>query len=211
MDKETGKIIYDRQLKEGRGSSLYGIEVCRSLKLPVEFLKMANQVRQELQEESFFVVEPKRSKYNEDVFVSSCQLCSKPAKETHHLRPQKEGNPFGLLHARFNLMVLCEECHLKQHHGDKVAQTYIQTSEGVEVSYEIKKNNEKKENVHDYLKYTVDGWMVRLSKRHKWKSLTLKNYPEMAVLLKKYEVDFPMEYSEFQTYAEEKQSFFFEF
>jgi DNA mismatch repair ATPase MutS len=43
------KIIYERKLKEGQGSSVYGIEVCKSLNLPLEFMKNAELIKKEIQ------------------------------------------------------------------------------------------------------------------------------------------------------------------
>ena len=39
-DKSKDKLVYDRKLKDGPGQSMYGLEVCKSLHLPYEFLEM---------------------------------------------------------------------------------------------------------------------------------------------------------------------------
>lgn len=215
MDPETGKIIYDRQLKEGSGSSVYGIEVCRALRLPMDFLKKANRVRQEIQEESFHWVEPKISKYNKDVIVSQCQLCGNPAKETHHLQPQKDANVYNRIdstyvHDRSNLIVLCEQCHLKQHHGDeKIIQT-VQTSEGTEFVKENVIRTKSSLSIHQFFKYTLEGWKFRLTQRQKWKRLTQSNYLEVRMGFKKYDLDLPPDYNLFKQWSEEHQSEYLE-
>ena len=40
-DESSGALIYDRILKDGSGESIYGLEVCKSLHLPNDFLEYA--------------------------------------------------------------------------------------------------------------------------------------------------------------------------
>ena len=44
FDRKTGKLVYDRKLKEGPGQNMYGLEVCKALRLPEEFLNRAKQI-----------------------------------------------------------------------------------------------------------------------------------------------------------------------
>lgn len=44
-NKEQDILIYDRKLKDGPGTSMYGLEVCKSLGLPQEFLDSAYEIR----------------------------------------------------------------------------------------------------------------------------------------------------------------------
>ena len=37
-------LVFDRKLKDGPGDSIYGLEVCRSLDLDSDFLKLANEI-----------------------------------------------------------------------------------------------------------------------------------------------------------------------
>jgi len=216
LDENTGKIIYDRKLKEGHGSSLYGLEVCRALKLPDAFLKMANQMRKEVQGMPTMYVEAKISKYNKDLIVSNCTLCGNPAHETHHIKQQKDANEhgrIGTIHKNdlHNLIVLCEECHLKQHHGKEVIENYIHTSDGIDIK--IKQSSictDKKEafQLQECLKYTQKGWMYRLQKNHRWKSIQSKTYPELYLYLKnKYSI-LPESYEHFNEVMQEYQSDF---
>ena len=41
-------IIYDRILRDGPGNNMYGLEVCKSLDMPQEFLDKAYEIRKEL-------------------------------------------------------------------------------------------------------------------------------------------------------------------
>ena len=44
-DEERGCLVYYRKLKDGNGSRLYGLEVCKSMPMPREFLDLANSFR----------------------------------------------------------------------------------------------------------------------------------------------------------------------
>ena len=44
-DRVNDRLIYDRKLKEGPGDNMYGLEVCKSLNLPEDFLEMAHDIR----------------------------------------------------------------------------------------------------------------------------------------------------------------------
>ena len=45
FDKEQNRLIYDRKMKPGSGESIYGLEVCKSLRLEEDFLDRAHEIR----------------------------------------------------------------------------------------------------------------------------------------------------------------------
>ena len=49
-------IYYERKLKEGSGSSIYGIEVCKALDMPNDFMINAEKIRKELQGTDNFII-----------------------------------------------------------------------------------------------------------------------------------------------------------
>ena len=124
-DEETHMLIYDRKLKEGPGSSLYGIEVAKSLDLDRDFITMANDVRRNIGDVAPNILNTKKSRYNPNVYVDTCSLCHKKINlETHHIREQKEADAAGFIdnfhkNEDFNLMVLCRECHDMIHTNNK--------------------------------------------------------------------------------------------
>lgn len=209
---ENGKIIYDRKLKEGGGSKIYGLEVCRFLKMNDRFLDNANVIRKKIQEIPMNVVEPKLSKYNSDVYVSSCSLCGDVATETHHIKQQKDADENGYVgdihkDAKANLVVLCEKCHLKTHHGNqKIAKT-VMTSEGVEHVFE-EVVLEKKETLplKEHLHYTIQGWKYRFKTTEVWKKLIPSNYEKVFKKL-----SMPMNTEAISKFLEENQSAFLVF
>ena len=42
---ETQKLVYDRKLNEGAGDSIYGLEVCKSLNMPDDFIARCYEIR----------------------------------------------------------------------------------------------------------------------------------------------------------------------
>ena len=45
FDKQKDKLIYDRKLKDGPGEAMYGLEVCKALSMPDEFIERAYEIR----------------------------------------------------------------------------------------------------------------------------------------------------------------------
>lgn len=138
VDAETGRIVYDRQLRPGPGSSRYGLEVCKGLGLPPEFLRLAHEIRCEVEGVTPAFQSATKSRYNRHVFVQECKICEAPATETHHILPQasaaKDGWIQGAQHHKdraFNLVPLCERCHQRVHHGTLEILGYESTNEGV--------------------------------------------------------------------------------
>ena len=63
-DDKNDKLIYNRKLKDGPGSCMYGLEVCKSLHLPDKFLKNAYDIRRKYKKEERSVLEQKPSHFN---------------------------------------------------------------------------------------------------------------------------------------------------
>ena len=148
-DDNKRLLVYDRKLKSGNGSSLYGLEVCKSLDLEREFLDIANTVRQGiLKIEKQIVAETSNNnKYNREVYKDKCSICSDKATEIHHINEQRNADDDGYIDGRFhkndkfNLVCLCESCHDDVHNGKLEITGYIQTSDGVVLNYKEKVNN----------------------------------------------------------------------
>ena len=130
-DRELDCLVYDRLLKDGPGDNMYGLEVCKSLHLPTEFLDKAFEIRNKYFPEKAGTLSQKTSHYNTQKVRSLCELCKKAlSSEIHHLEMQKDADKDGFIGAvhknhKANLMALCEECHLKQHSQHAVEKTVI--------------------------------------------------------------------------------------
>ena len=134
---ETNKnLIFDRGLKNGPGDSIYGLEVCRSLDLESDFIKLATTIRQEILGINI-LLKNKKSKYNSKLIIDKCNICkSKDATETHHIRFQRDADENGFIehfhkNKKFNLVGLCESCHNRIHNGELEINEAILTSNGI--------------------------------------------------------------------------------
>jgi DNA mismatch repair protein MutS len=125
-DKERDLLIYDRKLKDGPGDNMYGLEVCKSLSLPSEFLEAAHNIRMKYHEGSSSLLSLKTSHFNSKKLVTLCEMCgNEMGREIHHLQHQKDANDDGFIESMdgssfhknhpANLMSLCEKCHDKIH------------------------------------------------------------------------------------------------
>ena len=138
-NKETGSLEYNRKLQPGPGDSMYGLEVCKSLHLPDDFLQMAYEIREKRKPFYKPVSEYDCSHFNQKKVVGKCEKCGKvPATEVHHLQHQKYANKDNKYINTFNknhlanLTVVCQECHDKFHEDDRQYKK-ITTSVGVEI------------------------------------------------------------------------------
>jgi DNA mismatch repair protein MutS len=138
-DPITGALIYDRALRAGAGSPMYGLEVCRGLDMDAEFLALASTLRKRM-----FTADGKAhtSRYNADVVVSRCTVCGADGTnslEVHHIVPQAAADAAGYIspgqhkNTKSNLVVLCENCHQNHHSGLLEIQGWMHTSEGLKL------------------------------------------------------------------------------
>jgi len=121
-----GKLIYDRTLQPGSGSSMYGLEVAKAMGLPFSFMERAYSIRKQIGGE-----ESLQSAWNSEIFRERCELCGNSISsqlEVHHIQHREHG---GSNQAR-NLIVLCEACHKAYHAGELEIPPLQQTSEGHE-------------------------------------------------------------------------------
>ena len=157
FDNITNTLIYNRKLKEGNGNTLYGLEVAKSLDLPIEFLLFAEKIRDEYTNgKSDYIINPKVSKYNKDVFVDKCDICGEKTEEIHHIIEQQYSNEKGIIedkqihkNRKSNLINVCCICHDKIHNKEIIVNGYIETSKGIKLDTkkpELKYNEREIEN-----------------------------------------------------------------
>lgn len=144
-DKEKDALIYDRKLKDGPGHNMYGLEVCRSLNLPQDFLDLANSIRMKYHPESASILSLKTSHYNSKKIVGKCEVCKNDmGTEVHHLQHQAAANEDGFIRteqASFhknhlgNLLTVCEKCHNSFHgkDGEKKEKKKVKTTKGLQL------------------------------------------------------------------------------
>ena len=176
-DPATQKLVYDRSLRPGSGSTLYGLEVARAMDLPFEFIEQALQNRHRIMG-SVKQEEATTSSWNKDIIRRACESCNSPIVsdlEVHHLQHRASAQNQILedgthMNDKRNLMVLCEECHDRIHAGTLIVGDIQLTSNGPErviqrVDSPIKKGGKWTEEELETVKSTLK----------KYTSLSLKS------------------------------------
>ena len=129
-DKEKGCLVYNRKLQDGPGNNMYGLEVCKSLSLPQDFLDNAHNIRMKYHPESGSILTRKSSHYNaKHITGGICEKCKvSPAIDVHHMIFQNEADDKGIIKTngltfnknnKANLLNLCEKCHDEIHKTNK--------------------------------------------------------------------------------------------
>ena len=133
-DREKDMLIYERKLKVGSGNAIYGLEVCKSLKLPQAFMDAANAI-QPYQK----IIERKGSHYNaKKIKGGMCEMCGEnDAADIHHLMHQKDADNEGFIDSfhknhKANLVNICKSCHFMVHKNNK-QHRHTKTSKGMQV------------------------------------------------------------------------------
>jgi len=141
------KLIYDRKLKDGSGSSVYGLEFAKSIYMDDEFLKTAEEIRKKLNDEYStleLLIKKKRSRYNKNLYVTTCAICGKPVDDVHHIiEKEKAKNGFVghiNINHKYNLIPLCKKHHKLVHEGKIKILGFVTTSKGLELHYEVVEN-----------------------------------------------------------------------
>ena len=144
-DRLKDKLVYHRTLKDGPGSSLYGLEVAKAMRIPGDILEDAIRFRKQLAGEAE-LSESVGSSWNSAVVRRKCQICGCTEAgdlEVHHIRERHSVTMPGRLadgssvHAQSNLAVICDSCHDEIHNGTVSVQPPIQTSDGLEESVTV--------------------------------------------------------------------------
>ena len=145
-DETNDKLIFNRKLQIGSGSSIYGLELARSLHMDEKFLKGANSIRKRLSEEYSDIevlMQKKQSKYNNSLYLTKCIICVKKLMRFIILLKKLSKNGFighFSKHHKHNLIPLCKEHHLAIHNHKIDVKGFVMTSSGLELHYEIEEN-----------------------------------------------------------------------
>jgi DNA mismatch repair protein MutS len=138
-DRERSVLVYDRKLRDGPGESMYGLEVCKSLNLPDDFLKRAHDIRMKYNSKDKNLLSMNTSHFNAQKIVGNCELCqTMPASEVHHLQHQQQARIdngyIGTFHKNHvaNLLNICDKCH-KNIHKNSTQHKVKKTSKSYEI------------------------------------------------------------------------------
>jgi len=147
-DEKTNTITYDRELKEGVGCELYGLNVAKCLINDETFIEVANEIKKEID------YKKSRSRYNKAVQLEKCQVCDfRPEMgdiplETHHINAQKDckdkkviGREYLGMNEVYNLVSLCQKCHDEVDRKNLIINGYKETSNGPVLDYYWSREN----------------------------------------------------------------------
>ena len=137
-DPVADRLIYDRTLTPGAGSTLYGLEVARAMNIPDAVLAAAHTIRRGLLGTTVETDAP-TSAWNPAVQRRACERCGAALVrdlEVHHIQARASATANGRLadgthmnHVR-NLMVVCQTCHDRHHAGTAPIEPRKATSDG---------------------------------------------------------------------------------
>ena len=154
-DEEKDKLLFNRVLQEGSGSSVYGLEFAKSLHMDSEFLEVANAIRKRLSndfDELELLAKKKKSKYNKELYVTKCVICGALAEDVHHISQRSLADATGFIghfhkDNKHNLIPLCKEHHNKIHEGKLRVEGFVMTSKGLELQFEERMREPKIEKI----------------------------------------------------------------
>jgi len=141
-DRNLDRLVYHRTLREGSGSSLYGLEVAKAMRIPDDILEDAIRFRKSLAGEAELSGSV-GSSWNSAIVKVKCTICGLMESsdlEVHHIKERHLASNTGHLsdlsnvHSQANLVVLCESCHDKIHNNTIEIGPFVQTSDGLERS-----------------------------------------------------------------------------
>jgi len=129
-DADQDKLIYDRKLRAGRGSSIYGLEFAESLHMEDSFLHNARKIRDQLSKEYDVLELSHQKEYIKryrDAVASECVICGALVRQ--------EQVPFtqGRHH---NLIPLCAQHFRSISEGKIKVERIIMTPKGLRLEYE---------------------------------------------------------------------------
>tara|TARA_B100000475_G_C15029369_1_gene327316 strand:- start:1535 stop:4558 length:3024 start_codon:yes stop_codon:yes gene_type:complete len=128
-DRSKGRLIYNRTLQDGHGDSMYGLEVCKSLNLPSDFLLNAHEIRNKYNTKGKSILDYIPCEYNAKKLKGGiCDICHIDiATDVHHLQYQEDADSNGYITTNevfhknhvANLINICEKCHKEIHKSHK--------------------------------------------------------------------------------------------
>jgi DNA mismatch repair protein MutS len=140
-NREKDLLIYNRRLEDGPGNAMYGLEVCKSLSLPEDFMNAAYVIREKYNNNSKSILSLHTSHFNTKKIMGNCEKCGiEVGSEIHHLQHQKDA-PSGIInkngdllpvHKLANLITLCNKCHDAFHKSGKQHKK-IKTNQGLQI------------------------------------------------------------------------------
>jgi DNA mismatch repair protein MutS len=183
-DPLTKKLVYDRSLRPGTGSTLYGLEVARAMDLPFDFIENALKIRHRIMG-STIQDQASASSWNTEVVKRVCEVCSHPIcseLEVHHMQPRSSADLQNRLtdgshmNEKRNLIVVCQSCHDRIHAGEIEAGPIQMTSDGpMREITQLNKITDAPTKTIKRSKWTDEEMQIMTDTVKKYSSLSLKS------------------------------------
>jgi DNA mismatch repair protein MutS len=170
-DEQADKLLFNRVLQSGSGSSIYGLEFAKSLHMDSDFLDIANKIRKRLAkdfDELELLVKKKTSKYNKELYVTKCVICGAMAEDVHHINHKSLADSSGFIghfhkNSKHNLVPLCKEHHKEIHDGKIKVDGFVMTSNGLELKFEeqLRSAEDKRDiepQINESKGFVLDDW-----------------------------------------------------
>jgi DNA mismatch repair protein MutS len=196
-DPITKKLVYDRSLRPGSGSTLYGLEVARAMDLPFEFIEQALKNRHRIMG-STTQQEATISSWNTEIVRKECEVCHKVMTsdlEVHHIKERASAEN-GILedgthmNDKRNLIVICSICHDKVHSGAIEIGEVKMTSDGPEreiIKEESSVSSKEEKKSQKKSKWSEEELQTIMDTLRKYSTLSLKSV--RAHLSSKHEIE----------------------
>ncbi|MFZ2890900.1 MutS-related protein [Sulfuricurvum sp.] len=129
-DESSDRLVYDRILKSGRGSSVYGLEFAESLHMNPNFLYNAKRLRENLAKEYDVLELGNQKEYIKryrEVVASECVICGALVRNLQKSPVSKEHH---------HLIALCETHSRQISQGKIKLRGFIMTPQGLRLEYE---------------------------------------------------------------------------
>jgi len=155
-DSNKKCFIYNRKLEGGLPMSNYGIVVAQNIIDSHDIIKSALQIQNKILNSNTKLLENKKSKYNKELYVNECYICSdqnikkksnNEVLEVHHVVYQSDfldSNTCMIKDKEHikknqlsNLVTLCSHHHDEVHNNKIIMNSWVETSMGAKLDYKI--------------------------------------------------------------------------
>jgi DNA mismatch repair protein MutS len=140
-NKKSDIIEFTRELKDGKGDCLYGVEIAKAVLDSEEFIKQTITCRNEILKKHNKLISNKKSRYNSSVLVDKCEIpgCNSTEQlDSHHIVFQSSADAERMnVHNAGNLVILCKTHHQDVHNGNIKINKWKHTTKGKVLDYKI--------------------------------------------------------------------------
>lgn len=151
-DDKRDILIYNRKMQPGSGPKSYALLVAKYIINNTTFKHLAQTITTRLTGNGISTIPLKKSNYNKSLVIKQCSICNHiPSKahnkplDTHHINFQCNcdenkhvtDSPHMSKDELYNIVPLCKRCHTLVHAGDIVIDSWMDSSIGPILMYDM--------------------------------------------------------------------------